>query len=937
MMAKKCSLPGCMNEVGCACKCSSPETLLCGEHIGEHANLPNRAHNLESIFMQPCEGTKKAILILLAKENSKYSELRRKIRDSFSNSEKDLGDFTSKLDCYLDEINDSIEKISQSSKLLKSEQDPILGLLSLQPQEAIEKVKLMTIASRNWYNGAKLYYIFNQKLENLNRSFFTEICGAYLEKRGIQITPEMHNKTNKPASIESANVKDSVSLIINENSECLKGPKNENKPIKKPPDNETNLLNFQMSIVSNNINNETDSASDVIGTLRNKTAEIFSRPNNPELEIDFRITCSAIHTNSFDPPLMQAYQDYLNAYQQKTSLYNTTIDKYNKTNLIIYNTETETEEVKIFQTPESLDVGTCITQLPNGKLFCFGNYYRHSGITVLIDVNGGFEVLPSGTPCGYSSCIYFNSSVYCFGGENGIVLNLSSRFDLDQNRWIQLPPMPKADYQCNSIIFNGNILISGYENRNLLLYSIEIDSFSTIPLELARERRKILINAERLYLIECCLGSIYESEVGIYSNWRRIGKSKINCVSSQVYCSYNKGRICISNLERTGKEYYCFNLDQKIMIDVAYYNTHVSLRRAGKKIEAIKWNSQNFKLDPYYLDEWSVKDITLKYLGENLENIECYDEAIKLIPNNIDFYKKKGDAFKVLERYLEAIECYDEAIKLNPNNDYLYIYKGNAFFDLERYLEAIQCYDKAIKLKPKDANFYNSKGNALDKLKKYLEAIECYDKAIKLNPYHADFYNNKGRVFYNLQRYLEAIECYDKAIKCNPYNADIYNNNKGTAFFDLQRYLEAIECFDKSIKLNPNNADFYFKKGCSLNKLGRYPEAVKSYDEAIITSPNNAKYYNIKGYTLYILERCQEAIQCYDEAIKLEPNNPLHFCCRARLFNYLRQEEAALQDFNTAYHLKQVSGVFTWDEWKLSEEDINFINDSLGETVLNYS
>ncbi|CAG9322839.1 unnamed protein product [Blepharisma stoltei] len=207
MMVKKCFVPGCMNEAGQLCKCSSPEILLCEEHTGEHVNLPNRAHNLESIFMQPCEGTKEAILEFLAKEKSKFSELRRKIIDSFRqhlpNPEKGLGDFT-KLDCYLDEINDLIAKFSQTSKLLKSE-DPILGLLSLQPQEAIEKIKLMTTVSRDWYNGARLFIIFNQKLENLNRSFFTEICGAYLDKSNMQNTPEMLNKS-KAASLEPSNV-----------------------------------------------------------------------------------------------------------------------------------------------------------------------------------------------------------------------------------------------------------------------------------------------------------------------------------------------------------------------------------------------------------------------------------------------------------------------------------------------------------------------------------------------------------------------------------------------------------------------------------------------------------------------------------------------------------------------------------------------------------
>ncbi|CAG9335164.1 unnamed protein product [Blepharisma stoltei] len=92
----------------------------------------------------------------------------------------------------------------------------------------------MTIASRNWYNGAKLFYIFKQKLKSLNRPFFTEISRAYIEKKNMQSPLEMDNKIMKPTSIESANAKDSISLIINENSDSLKEPENANKPIKNP-------------------------------------------------------------------------------------------------------------------------------------------------------------------------------------------------------------------------------------------------------------------------------------------------------------------------------------------------------------------------------------------------------------------------------------------------------------------------------------------------------------------------------------------------------------------------------------------------------------------------------------------------------------------------------------------------------------------------------
>ncbi|CAG9323656.1 unnamed protein product [Blepharisma stoltei] len=329
------------------------------------------------------------------------------------------------------------------------------------------------------------------------------------------------------------------------------------------------LLSFQINTITLDLNSkleETESTLNILDNLGNKTAEILSRPNNPELEMDFRATCLSYQNyfSVYDPLLTQAWQDYLNAYQQKASLYNLKRDN-DRTNLIIYNTETESqEEIKILQTPKSLDDGTRITQLPNGKLFCYGSRYpKTSGHAVLIGMNYGVEVLPSGPPCFCSSCIYFNNSVYCFGGVNRKYLTLSSRFDFDQNRWIQLTPMPKADSSCNSIIYNGNILISGSNNKNLLLYSIDIDSFSTIPYEFAALTRKILINAERLYLIECDMGSVYESEIGSEMNWRRIKQSIISDYPDQLYCSYNKGGIYIGIY---GNEYFKFDLSKKRLI-----------------------------------------------------------------------------------------------------------------------------------------------------------------------------------------------------------------------------------------------------------------------------------------------------------------------------------------------------------------------------------
>ncbi|CAG9316397.1 unnamed protein product [Blepharisma stoltei] len=189
----------------------------------------------------------------------------------------------------------------------------------------------------------------------------------------------------------------------------------------------------------------------------------------------------------------------------------------------------------------------------------------------MTDHNYEASNLPSGPEiyC-YSSAIYFNRNIYFFGGYvHGLCRTTSLKFDLDRNKWIGLTPLPEPDQSCHSIIVNRNILISGLRNRHLLHYSIDNNSFTVMPHKFAADKRKILINVGKLYLIECDDGHIYESYyIDEYGSdlsgelaWRVIGKSIINISPLQVYYTYNKGAIYIAT--DLDQRYYKFDLNLK--------------------------------------------------------------------------------------------------------------------------------------------------------------------------------------------------------------------------------------------------------------------------------------------------------------------------------------------------------------------------------------
>ncbi|CAG9334774.1 unnamed protein product [Blepharisma stoltei] len=118
----------------------------------------------------------------------------------------------------------------------------------------------------------------------------------------------------------------------------------------------------------------------------------------------FESTCSQSafpsYSNESIPKLMQAYQDYKNILDKKSALYLINFDT-----LFIYSTENDSEQTIIIKTPEPQRYSTCsISQLPNGNLFCFGNY-PNSWEALIIDEKGESQQLPSGPPLKFSSSI----------------------------------------------------------------------------------------------------------------------------------------------------------------------------------------------------------------------------------------------------------------------------------------------------------------------------------------------------------------------------------------------------------------------------------------------------------------------------------------------------------------------------------------------------
>ncbi|CAG9321851.1 unnamed protein product [Blepharisma stoltei] len=89
--------------------------------------------------------------------------------------------------------------------------------------------------------------------------------------------------------------------------------------------------------------------------------------------------------------------------------------------LVEINLETFDKTIHRFLLPENnIDERISICQLPDNKLFCYGNtigWADLSGITFIINENYEVQVLPTGTPSLGCFGTYYKDCVYIFGCE----------------------------------------------------------------------------------------------------------------------------------------------------------------------------------------------------------------------------------------------------------------------------------------------------------------------------------------------------------------------------------------------------------------------------------------------------------------------------------------------------------------------------------------
>ncbi|CAG9318187.1 unnamed protein product [Blepharisma stoltei] len=238
-------------------------------------------------------------------------------------------------------------------------------------------------------------------------------------------------------------------------------------------------------------------------------------------------------------------QLHLSSDSSRKCLYLTDKGTNNLTKLIIYDTETRQQEIKLIETPEPLNMFTCIVELPDSKIFCFGSN-PGSGVCYIIDKLQNIQLMPPGTPSRNSGAVYFDNSVYIFGGAyHQTNLNLAEKFDLIEQRWIKLQQLPTATYNCSCAEMKNNFYISGFHHSIIYRFDPIRNTYTELSLKVKSFTQKLLFseNSKKVYVVEAG-GSIYSNEIENEDSWHLLSNS-ILCYYDQVFLAYGDRSVNI--------------------------------------------------------------------------------------------------------------------------------------------------------------------------------------------------------------------------------------------------------------------------------------------------------------------------------------------------------------------------------------------------------
>ncbi|CAG9322091.1 unnamed protein product [Blepharisma stoltei] len=514
----KCFAENCPNFPEFLCKCEGQTTLICDDHVRNHC-LTDSSHQLSAIPTK-----------------MKSEELRKSLSDKINETKTRKHELTEIVFSYIRQLIEKANEITEKCNNLEANYNNLYNReiqseeIAVSPISIINQIEIDMKEQSNDLENTISNFTSNLKFEAKND------IKARLENQ----EKEFQNGLNK---LYSACNETLQRLFIEDNTVIA-----DQNPF-SVIESKINLLynrfviiqnfNEELKIKNSELDRENVSLKVKIESSENnsecKTAE---SPKKRQKSSETRVPNSSI-----------AESDTIISFTENSKILNK------------FNIQTKAKEQVVLDIPENMTKYTACCQLPDGKIFCYGNYLEdrsYSGIAFIVDKNHQIELLPEFMQCAYSSCAYFEGRVFIFGGKNWEGdLAIAAKYSIAEKTWFGLMNLPVASHGCSVVYYNKDFYISGINHDTLYAYNIEGNNYTRRDIRFKVGVPRIIMCLKYIIFICDSEENYFQSNVG--KDWMQGKVAGFPNIIPSSYKTRNEATMlfCCEN------RYYIFNSKAK--------------------------------------------------------------------------------------------------------------------------------------------------------------------------------------------------------------------------------------------------------------------------------------------------------------------------------------------------------------------------------------
>jgi len=286
--------------------------------------------------------------------------------------------------------------------------------------------------------------------------------------------------------------------------------------------------------------------------------------------------------------------------------------------------------------------------------------------------------------------------------------------------------------------------------------------------------------------------------------------------------------------------------------------------------------------------------------------LDLLHKAERLAPNiagirlNIGLVHYRQSEFKI------AIGPFESVVRDKPDSVQARYLLGLCYFFTERYADAVQALQDLWPQESNDLNYLYVLGNAADKAGNTELQDRALSRFVELGQNTAEYHLLMGKAFLNREENDKALAELQQAAQSDP-NLPFVHFNLGLVYLARLDFDRAKEQFEKDIALEPDVPFNYDRLGLVYIYQQQDAKAEENFREALRRDSHLSSSYFGLARVYQREKKFDQALIAIDSAIKIDPDNPNYHNLKGQVLLRQGSTEYGQAELATATRLLKFS------------------------------